>query len=269
MPELPSILEKILRTKRSRLAEVKRKRPLPELLLELGDADREIDRGRNFAETLGRKDGINIIAELKRQSPSKGLIRPDFDLAALLQAYEDGGADACSLLTEEDFFGGSLAHLNQARALSDRPLLRKDFILEAYQIYESKLAGADAVLLIAAVLDRAALKELIGLCTEIGLAALVEVHNKTELDRALEAGAQLVGINNRNLHTFTVDLNTAISLKRAIPEDRTVISESGITGPEDVRRLLAGGIHSFLIGEYFLRQADPAAAVKQLKELDR
>ena len=210
-----------------------------------------------------------MIAEFKCRSPSRGELCRHFDIPSLHKAYEEGGADAYSVLTEEDHFGGSLEHLKTLRALTDRPILRKDFLLSPYQLYESRSAGADAVLLIAACLSRNELAQLINLSADLGLSALVEVHTDEELDTALGAKASIIGINNRNLHTFEVSLKTAVRLAKQIPAGCTVVSESGIRTREDIVRLEAAGIHAFLIGESLVTAADPSALLKDLKGEDR
>jgi indole-3-glycerol phosphate synthase len=205
-----------------------------------------------------------IIAEIKRRSPSRGLLRPELDVAALAAAYTAGGAAALSVLTEEDHFDGSLVHLGQARAATHLPILRKDFITDPYQVYETRAAGADAVLLIVAALEPARLADLAALAIELGLAALVETHNREEVETAVGSGAQIVGINNRNLHTLEVSLDTCLDLAPRVPADRQVVAESGIHGSGDVRRLEAAGIHVFLVGEHLMLQADVAAALQEL-----
>jgi indole-3-glycerol phosphate synthase len=209
---------------------------------------------------------VRIIAEFKRRSPSRGVIREDFDLQRIQQAYVDGGADAFSILTEEDFFDGRLEYLRAIKDTARVPCLRKDFLFEPYQIYESRWAGADAFLLIAAALSPSQMKELLDLGWELGMEALVEVHSEEELHRALDTGTQLIGINNRDLRSFEVDLNTTIRLKSFVPADRTVVSESGIHTREDVMRLAEGGVRAFLIGEHFMRSKNISEAVKHLKD---
>ena len=255
-----AILERILAAKRERLQAARAARPLAEVRA----AARDAEAPRDFAGALGRP-GVRVIAEIKRRSPSRGLIRADFDVAALARAYAAGGADCCSVLTEEDFFDGRLAYLQQARGEVGLPLLRKDFVFDSYQVHESRAAGADALLLIAAALARGALADLAALAAELGLAALVEVHEEGELEAALGCPRALIGINNRDLRTFAVDLGTSERLARLVPAGRLVVAESGIHGPADLRRLEAAGIHAFLVGEHLMRAADPAAALRALK----
>jgi indole-3-glycerol phosphate synthase len=219
---------------------------------------------RDFAGAL-REGPVRIIAEMKRRSPSRGLIREDFDVASLARAYGEGGADALSILTEEDFFDGSLQYIRQARAFSKLPILRKDFLSDPYQLYEAREAGADAVLLIVAALSDGQLRELGATAIELGLSALVEVHTEEELARALDAGATIIGINNRDLNTFKVTLETAERLAGLVPRDHIVVGESGIHGPMDVRRLADAGIHAFLIGEHFMRATDVTGALSDIK----
>ena len=265
MPEpglrpLPSVLERILERKRERLKAARAARPPAEVRAAAADSAPP----RDFAGALGRP-GVRIIAEIKRRSPSKGLIRPDFDVRAIAGAYARGGADACSVLTEEDFFDGRLAYLAQARAEAALPVLRKDFLFDPYQVAEARAAGADAVLLIAAVLQPAALADMAALAAELGMAALVEVHEEGELAAALACPSALIGINNRDLRTFEVDLSTSMRLARHLPAGRLVVAESGIHTPQDVALLTAAGIHVFLIGEHFMQAPDPAEAVAAFK----
>lgn len=281
--QMPSILKAILKLKAARLEEQKNRVPASELkqlcrdmppsqdfraaLVPVGQTAESADtRGAAEAPALPKTGGVSIIAEFKRRSPSRGTICRDFNLPAIHRTYQRGGADAYSVLTEEDHFGGSLADLTALRALASVPILRKDFLFDSYQIYEARAAGADALLLIVTALERDQLTELIELSRELGLEALVEVHSAEELKRALACGARIVGINNRDLHSFEVDLSNSLELAPQIPGNITAVSESGIHGPEDIRRLAAGGIRSFLVGEHLMRARDPAAALRRLKE---
>jgi indole-3-glycerol phosphate synthase len=279
MPEsknlrMPSILKTILAVKAARLEEQKRRLPRSELeqlcrdLPPPRDFRKRIDPAANASEppVLHRSGSVSIIAEFKRRSPSRGLIRRDFDLPTIHRAYQRGGADAYSVLTEEDHFGGSLADLKALRGLAAVPLLRKDFLFDPYQIYEARVAGADALLLIVAALEEDQLTDLVELSRTLHMEALVEVHSTGELERALACGARIVGINNRDLHSFEVDLSNSLQLARQIPANVTIVSESGIHGPEDIRRLAAIGIRSFLVGEHLLQARDPAATLRRLKE---
>lgn len=208
--------------------------------------------------------GANIIAEVKRASPSKGPIRADLDPALLVQSYQAGGAAAVSVLTDQGFFSGSPEDLQAARAAIGLPVLRKDFVLSIYQIYEAAAMGADAVLLIVRALSKEFMRDALALCQEIGLSALVEVHSEAELEPAIECGARLVGINSRDLATFQTDLTTIARLRRLLTADQVAVGESGITGREDMLRLLDAGVHNFLIGESLVRAPDPEALLRDL-----
>jgi indole-3-glycerol phosphate synthase len=208
--------------------------------------------------------GPRVIAELKRRSPSRGEIRRDFDPVAIARAYQAGGAAALSVLTDERFFGGSLAVLEAVRAATELPLLRKDFVIDAYQIDEARVAGADAVLLIVAALSKAELERLHAHALGLGLDVLVEVHDEAELDAAKGIGADLIGINNRDLRTFVTDLGVTERLARRVPQGALVVAESGIFGPEDVARLERAGAAAFLVGESLMREADPGHALRRL-----
>ncbi len=207
---------------------------------------------------------IRIIAEIKRASPSKGPLRPDLDPADLARAYVRGGAAALSVLTDGPFFGGSLDDLIAARNAVPVPVLRKDFLVSDYQIYEARAAGADAVLLIVRAVSPAFLRDALTLCEALRLAALVEVHDEAELETALDCGAQIMGVNNRNLKTFETSLETSLRLRSLIPEDRLMVAESGLRDRSDIQRLVSVGIGNFLIGESLVRADDPEAAVRAL-----
>ena len=215
-----------------------------------------------------RADGINIIAEFKRRSPSKGTIRADANLAEIVRSYEVGGAAAISVLTEEDYFDGSLDDLRAVKSAVKLPVLRKDFVFEEYQIYESAAAGADAVLLIVAALDDEVLSHLRRLAEdELRMDALVEVHTSEEMKRAKAAGATLIGVNNRDLRTFTVSLETSLTLARQAPPEALLISESGLHSAGDLQRLRDAGYHGFLIGETLMRADNPADMLRDLRRL--
>jgi indole-3-glycerol phosphate synthase len=205
-----------------------------------------------------------VIAEIKKASPSQGVIRPDFDPATIARSYEAAGAACLSVLTDADFFQGSDTHLLAAREACALPVLRKDFVVDAWQLYESRVLGADCVLLIAAALEDGALRDLLGLADELGLDALLEVHDGAELERALATEANLIGINNRNLRSFQVSLETTLGLCDRVPAGRLLVTESGIRSPEDVARMRAAGVHAFLVGEGFMRAADPGAELSRL-----
>jgi len=210
-------------------------------------------------------EGVHVIAEFKRRSPSKGIIRPDADLVQIVQGYEAGGATAISVLTEEDYFSGSLDDLRIVKATVTLPVLRKDFVFDEYQVYESAAAGADAILLIVAALDDELLLGLRSLAEdELGLDALVEVHTRDEMRRAVACGARLIGVNNRDLRTFEVSLETSLSLAREAPPDVLLISESGLNDRADLERLHSVGYRGFLIGETLMRAKDPQQALNEL-----
>ncbi|MDD5722830.1 MAG: indole-3-glycerol phosphate synthase TrpC [Syntrophales bacterium] len=218
---------------------------------------------RDFKAAISGAD-CAIIAEVKRSSPSKGRIREDFDHLAIASLYEENGAAAISVLTDETFFEGKKAYLSEIKKRAERPLLRKDFIIDQHQIYETRIIGADAVLLIAAILDDLMLVQFIGLAESLGLAPLVEVHSRQEMERALAAGATIIGINNRNLNTFVTDLATSLALAPLVPEGRVVISESGIETRGDIETLKGKGIHTFLIGETLMRAPDAGEKLREL-----
>ena len=233
---------------------------VPDAVLEEGLVSRA---ERPFHDALARP-GMSLISELKRASPSRGPIQPDADAAEVVSAYERAGASACSILTEPEYFGGSLADLEAARAATRLPLLRKDFIVDRYQLLEARAAGADAALLIVAAMGVPELRHLIEEADRIGLDALVEVHDEREVGAALEAGARIVGINNRNLKTLDVDIETAHRLRRGLPAEVVAVAESGITTRHDVERLEEAGVDAILVGETLMRAGDPAATVAKL-----
>ena len=205
-----------------------------------------------------------VIAEVKKASPSKGVLRADFIPADIAQSYAEHGAACLSVLTDQSFFQGCNDFLKQARASCDLPVLRKDFMVDAYQIYESRVVGADCILLIAACLDDAQMADLEAIAHSLDMAVLVEVHDRAELDRALQLKTPLVGINNRNLHTFEVSLDTTLSLLKEVPADRLLVTESGIVSPHDVKRMRDADVHAYLVGEAFMRAADPGEALSTL-----
>ncbi|MBP6597331.1 MAG: indole-3-glycerol phosphate synthase TrpC [Arenimonas sp.] len=222
---------------------------------------------RGFAAALqARLDAGRpaVIAEVKKASPSKGVIRAEFHPADIAASYQRGGAACLSVLTDVDFFQGHDDYLVQARAACALPVLRKDFIIDAYQVYEARALGADCILLIVAALGDAALAELSHLALELGMDVLVEVHDIDELERALQVGAPLVGVNNRSLRTFEVSLQTTLDLRTAVPPDRLLVTESGIATPVDVALMRASGVHAFLVGEAFMRAPDPGSELARL-----
>ena len=257
------ILERIVEAKSRRLEEAKRRTPLEQLAEQALAIDNSATR-RSLAEALGRTDRVNIIAEIKQRSPSKGIICEDFDPVRIAVGYANAGAAALSVLAEEDFFGGSLEHLKAIRERVTVPLLRKDFIFDQYQLYESVVAGADAVLLIVAILEDEPLAKLIELTRKLGLESLVEVHSGDEMRRAAEAGAAIVGVNNRDLTTFNVDLRTSIELAADAPKGATLVSESGINTGSDIRRLRSAGFNAFLVGEHLMKASEPGEALRRL-----
>lgn len=255
------ILDRIVDAKTSRLRLARAQTPMAELI---GRCEQLRPQARSFAGNLRRANAINIIAEIKHRSPSKGIIREDFDPSRIAASYREAGAAAMSVLCEEDFFGGSLDHLRTIRASVDTPLLRKDFLFDDYQLYEARAAGADAVLLIVAILDDDLLSRLIAKAAQLNLDALIEVHTADEMQRAVKAGAKIIGVNNRDLTSFDVDLETSLRLAPLASEGAILVSESGIASAADIKRLRAAGYSAFLIGERFMRAADPGAALKQL-----
>jgi indole-3-glycerol phosphate synthase len=218
---------------------------------------------RSFAAALRAKHPA-IIAEIKKASPSKGLLQPDFHPARTALAYQDGGAACLSVLTDQQYFQGSLHDLEAARSVVSLPVLRKDFTIDRVQVFEAAAHGADAILLIAAVLDVPELIELRELAASLGLAALVEIHDRDELSKALDCGAEIIGVNNRNLDTFEVSLDTSIRLSLLMPSNVTRVSESGIGRRADIEELSAAGFHAFLVGESLMKSADPTASLKAL-----
>jgi indole-3-glycerol phosphate synthase len=255
-------LDRIVDAKAARLEAVRRDTPLEAMIERAAEVSNRAPR--SFAQALVRTDRINIIAEIKRRSPSKGIIREDFDPLQIAESYQSGGAVALSVLCEEDFFDGSLDHLEAVRGVVDLPLLRKDFIIDEYQIYESAVRSADAVLLITAILDDPLLVRLLDLARELNLDALVEVHSRDEMNRAVRAGANIIGVNNRNLTNFEVDLNTSFELAAMAPGDAILVSESSLSRGSDIRRLKQAGFNAFLVGEHLMRADDPGRALREL-----
>jgi indole-3-glycerol phosphate synthase len=256
----PGILGEIVAHTRARVHERRRELPLDRIL---STAPTPGGR-RDFTAALSRTDRTNVIAEFKRRSPSKGVIRTDLHPVRVAQAYEIAGAAALSILTEEEYFGGTLDDLQQARSATLLPALRKDFIVDPYQVWESWIAGVDALLLIVAVLSDGELRSLLATAAETGLDVLVEVHDAAELARALDAGARILGVNNRDLRTFEVSLETSLALAPRIPDDVLAVAESGIATGGDVRRLRDAGYDAFLVGEHLMSAPDPAAALESL-----
>jgi indole-3-glycerol phosphate synthase len=263
--DIPSVLERILASTRTELMQRKAQTPLVELQEKIERSGRDaFARERRFRGALAGEQ-IAVIAEFKRRSPSAGPLREDPDLRAIVSAYERGGARAVSVLTEGPHFEGALDDLRAARAACDLPLLRKDFVVDPYQLYEALATGADAVLLIVAALDRETLAELYARARALELDALVEVHDAAELHRALEIEADLIGVNNRDLRDFTVDVGRTLDLLGEIPAGVTVVSESGIAESWQLQELQERGVHAVLVGERLMRAPDPQAALVELR----
>jgi indole-3-glycerol phosphate synthase len=260
---LSDILQRIVAAKRAEILAAKR-RVAP---VEMERRAHAVTPARDFVGALRAKVAAGqaaVIAEIKRASPSRGVLRTDFDPASIAKSYESAGAACMSVLTDKEFFQGAGEHLVEARAACRLPALRKDFVLEPYQVFESRTLGADCILLIAAALSPQAMVELEGAATLLGMAVLVEVHDAAELKAALALKTPLLGINNRNLRTFETRLETTLELLTQVPAGRLVVTESGILSPQDVARMRAQGVHAFLVGEAFMRAPDPGAALRQL-----
>ncbi|WP_341939416.1 indole-3-glycerol phosphate synthase TrpC [Marinimicrobium sp. C2-29] len=260
--ETPTVLRKIIARKHEEVAERRQQRPLEQLRQELVHPPETRGFVQAIADRLAEGRAA-VIAEIKKASPSKGVIREHFDPAELARSYERGGATCLSVLTDVDFFQGADAYLQQAREATNLPVIRKDFIIDEYQLYEARALGADCVLLIVAALSAEQLRALNTRALELGLDVLVEVHNLAELELALELPNKLIGINNRNLHTFEVDLQTTYDLLPAIDSERIVVTESGILSPDDVWAMRSREVHSFLVGEAFMRVDDPGEALSR------
>jgi indole-3-glycerol phosphate synthase len=257
---MATILDRIVATKREEIAHAKSTTSEVELRARLSDAPPR----RDFFAALAAPGPIKLIAEVKKASPSAGVIRPDFDPVAIAKTYAAHGATCLSVLTDEQYFQGHLDYLTAIRQAVDLPLLRKDFILDTYQIVEARLAGADAVLLIAECLDDCNLRKLHNAAVELGLAPLVELYDPENLPRVLAAGATLIGVNNRDLRTFVVDLDHTLRIRRDVPENCVLVGESGIRTRADVERLEAAGVDAILVGESLMREPDMGAAVDRL-----
>jgi len=264
---MSDILEKIVAVKRDEVAAAKKRTSLEAIRF---DAESRV-LTRDFVGALRAKIAAGaaaVIAEVKKASPSKGVLRADFVPADIAQSYAEGdgkvSAACLSVLTDRQFFQGGIDYLKQARASCDLPVLRKDFIVDAYQVYESRAMGADAILLIAACLDDAQMREFESIAVGLGMAVLVEVHDGAELDRALKLQTPLIGVNNRNLRTFDVSIQTTIDLLAKVPEGRMLVTESGIASRDDVARLRAAGVHAFLVGEAFMRAEEPGEALAEM-----
>ena len=259
----PDILQKILARKREEIAENAWLRPVAALQKQAA----AMPPARGFVSAIRARIAQGkpaVIAEIKKASPSKGLLRADFRPAEIARSYERHGATCLSVLTDRDFFQGADEHLQEARAACSLPVLRKDFTIDPYQVHEARALGADCILLIVAALDDSRLREMSDLAHALGMDALVEVHDATELERALKLDAPLIGINNRDLRTFEVKLETTLNLLGRIPKDRIVVTESGIHTPADVARMQQQGVNAFLVGETFMRAAKPGEKLAQL-----
>jgi len=258
------ILEKIVAVKRTEVAAAKTKMPLEAMR---ADAESRV-LTRDFESAIRSKIGAGhsaVIAEIKKASPSKGVLRAgEFIPADIAQSYAEAGAACLSVLTDREFFLGQPDYLKQARASCELPVLRKDFVIDPYQVYESRAMGADCILLIAACLDDAQMRDLESIARGLDMAVLVEVHDREELARALKLKTPLVGINNRNLRTFDVSLDTTLGMLKDVPADRIVVTESGIAAKSDVKTMRDAGVHTFLVGEAFMRADDPGEALAQL-----
>jgi len=260
---MSDILDKIVEVKHDEIAAGKKRRSLASWREE-AESNRDV---RGFEAALRKKIAAGraaVIAEVKKASPSKGVLREHFVPAAIAESYAEHGAACLSVLTDEKFFQGAAAYLQQARAACDLPALRKDFMVGDYQVFEARALGADCILLIAACLDDALMADLEATALALGMAVLVEVHDGSELDRALRLKTPLLGINNRNLKTFEVTLDTTIGLLPRVPKDKLLVTESGILGAADVQRMRDAGIHAFLVGEAFMRAPDPGKALATL-----
>jgi indole-3-glycerol phosphate synthase len=255
-----TFLNQILAHKRGELEALKEEHPLESLREALACCGHP----RPFRQALKGSQGISLIAEIKKASPSAGVIRKDMDPVEIARLYEELGAAAVSVITDQHFFQGSLAAMKEVKEKIGIPVLRKDFIIDPYQIYEARAFGADAVLLIVAALSDDELRLLLSLCGELGLEALVEIHSEQERERAVKAGADVIGINNRDLTTFAVDLSTTLRLMKGLPEEALCVSESGIKTRDDVRRLYAEGVDSVLIGTAFMAAGEIGAKVREL-----
>ena len=260
---MSDILNKIVAVKRQEIATAMNRKPLS-AMREDAESRRQT---RDFVGALRAKIAAGqpaVIAEVKKASPSKGVLRTDFIPADIAQSYAEYGAACLSVLTDQQFFQGSVDYLKQARASCGLPVLRKDFIVDAYQVYESRVMGADCILLIAACLDDAQMADFEAIARSLDMAVLVEVHDRAELERALQLKTRLVGINNRNLRTFEVTLDTTLGMLKDVPQDRLLVTESGILKPADVKTMRDAGVHAFLVGEAFMRADDPGLALAKL-----
>lgn len=259
---MEGLLAKIVERKREDLGKVRAALPLRELKSRVRDAGPV----RDFARAISGRGNhrVNLIAEIKKRSPVKGVLIEDLKADVLAGQYEESGASAISVITEENYFSGNPGYLGEAKKAAKIPVLRKDFLLDEYHIYESRYIGADAILLIAAILDVSPLADFISLSSELGMPSLVEVHDERELEKALKAGAEITGINNRDLTTFIVDINTTLRIIKEVPHGKVIVSESGINTRDDVRMLGAAGVHAILVGESIVTSGDAGRKIKEL-----
>lgn len=252
-------LDEILEHKRHQIEQAENRLPIDEI-----EKIVTVTKRRGFKGAISKGNKINLIAELKKASPSQGVLRHEYDPKEIAQIYEANGAAAISVLTDDKYFQGNLIHLNVVRDTVGLPVLRKDFIISEYQVYESALANADAVLLIACILEKGILRGLYNLAKDLGMDALVEVHDERDLEKALGTAAEIIGINNRNLMTFEVDLNTTLELAPKIPQEKIIVSESGISEFDDVKRVSERGVKAVLIGEAFMTADNIASEMKRI-----
>jgi indole-3-glycerol phosphate synthase len=259
---IPSILQRILQRKSEEVVAGKSMTPIAELVAQAS----QCPPPRGFASALRQvlPTSPAIIAEVKKASPSAGVIRDDFQVGEIARSYQAAGAACLSVLTDKDFFQGDASYLQQAREACSLPVLRKDFVIDPWQVFESRVLGADCILLIVAALEQTLLQELLGLAKEAGLDVLVEVHDEAEMERALRLGHDLIGVNNRDLNTFNTSLATSERLKKMLPTEQLLVTESGIKTAADVKRMQASGINAFLVGEAFMRETDPGAALQRM-----
>lgn len=255
------ILDEIVENKKREVKKIKEEVPLDSIKRNLSSSP----ESRNFKAAVSKPGRVNIIAEIKKKSPSGGIIREDFNPAGIGKIYEDNRADAISVLTDRKYFGGDLTHLFDVSSAVSIPVLRKEFIIDEYQVYEARRFGADAILLIAAVLEEGAIGRFMEIASEVGMDCLVEARTEEEIEKALSAGADIIGINNRDLKDFTVDIRTTVNLRDKIPPGKVVVSESGISGADDVRLMKKHDVNAVLVGECLLREDDIAGKLKELQ----
>lgn len=263
MSDTPDILKKILQRKHEEITERSQKISLEEMQ-SLAQAALPVRGFINAIEAKIKQGRPGIIAEIKKASPSKGVIRENFEPVAIARSYEQHGAACLSILTDRDFFQGHEDFLQQARAATKLPVIRKDFIIDPYQVYEARAINADCILLIVSALDDARLNELLALAHQLGMDVLMEVHDREEMQRAIRSGARLIGINNRNLRTFELSLNTTLDMLAMVPADRLLVTESGILAPQDVKLMRDHNVHAFLVGEAFMKAENPGEKLSEL-----